>query len=607
MVVISYVAMPTIGYDDLAIHSYIQNHVANGEYPSFDISVNVWSYAQWVSNIYYGLMGGYTNGEGRTLLNLFLVLTIVLMSFSVLRSYLLSNFSLLIITLALSTPLFILSLTNSQSELISTLLLVSIFYCFFKYKSGTFLKALFIFSFAVAIKPSNALLFFFPFVLFSFTEFKQYGIRTLKQVNFYFSLILSTFIAFSAYIFAFAKTGNPVYPLFNEIFKASGFPAINFFNGLYVGNFGLDAFLGVIFNTSKYLESKDGVAGFQLLILPVVIVSIPFLYKRAKKEILFFSAITISALALFYSQQYVRYISPSIFVLTLVVALLFSRLVLSRKILLASTYALISGLIAYNFAHVNNVIWYFPGWKAEYFLLTSQNDRFVSDHEPILQVNNYLNALRGDVNVVYPVQKPFASNLQGNYIYLNWYNTEGSNAFSKGSEELYRYVASKRATHIITLSGVNDALLNVAKEHGKLVYQNMLYDVYEIDYSNRALEGEVSYFGNVTLNPDKSFSVDTANFVLYEYGNLDGGNRFRLEYELICPESGVWKDYIEFDRYTNFSNMIRTYNCSNPGVKQHHTFEFYAPYLTKEIRVFVQPIIGEYKILSVNLSELSND
>ncbi|WP_198158377.1 hypothetical protein [Enterovibrio coralii] len=332
----SYVAMPTIGYDDLAIHSYIQNQVVAGKFPIFDVSVNVWSYAQWVSNVYYGLAGIYSNVEGRSVLNLFMALSIVTMLIKLFRRHFSTNISLLFVVFASSTPLFILSLTNSQSELISTFLLVSILYCYINYNQNTLVKALLIFAFSVAIKPSNAIVFGLPFVMFLAKEYELHKLTLFKSVRFYFSLLVSLFIFSSVYIFAFVKTGNPVYPLFNGIFHAPGFPNVNFFNSVYSGNFNVNAFLGLIFNTSKYMESNDGVAGFQLLLLPLVLLVSPFLYKRANKEVLFLYAIIISAIGMFYSQQYARYVGPSIFVATVVSCLLLSKIqTLSKKVLIS--------------------------------------------------------------------------------------------------------------------------------------------------------------------------------------------------------------------------------------------------------------------------------
>ncbi len=602
-----YAKVPSFGYDDLAIHTYIQNGVRNGNYPSFDISVNVWSYSQWISNMYYGLVSSFTRSEGRTILNLVYGIFIALSIISILIRKFSLNISLFITALVFSTPIFAYGFTSSQTEMLSTLLMVFAIYSLLTYDKYSFSKLLLLFAFSVAIKPSNLIMFGGLFFISLFFEVKNNSWHSLYSIRNFLSFLISLFIASGVYVFSFIKTGNPVFPLFNGFFLSSGFPPVNFTNQLYLGNFDYFSLYGIIFETSKYFESKNGVAGFQLLLLPIVIVCLPFLYSKYKKETVIFIVVVFSSVMMFYSQQYVRYIVPAIVAITILTPMLLIGPKLRPKnnyILFCLT--LLTTLLIFNVINIPNSSWYLGQWNnwfAPFSFKKPQRDNVA----PIYQVNDFLNSLRGNVKVVYPYQKPYAGFLKGEYIYLNWYNPEGETSYSSGYDSLKNFIFSQKATHLVLLSGIQDTLRDIANNSGTLVYQNVIYDVYELKYENKLFTPQKNFYGNFKENQIDSFIVDSANFAVFEYENLGNITKFNLTYVYECTEKSSWKDYLEFNRSTNFTNFIRISSCTEPNVKKKYSFDFLAPFSTQDIRVFLQPFSGEYKIYSVTLKEADND
>jgi hypothetical protein len=361
-----YVVIPVINYDDLATHYYIQNQFSLGNYPSFDVSIHVWAVSQWIFDIYYGLFESIFNNYGRTYLNLLLAVSIFSIVYSLLRNKFGLNLALLVTLLSFSSPVFVLSLTTSQTELISLFLLVNVLYLGLNYTRTSLLLSLPLFAMSVSIKPSNAVIFIFPLFVFFFMEYYKYKFSNVKNKKFVNVFLISCFIAFGMYIFAYLRTGNPFFPLYNSIFRADHFPNSDFFNSLYSGNFNFNAFFGVIFNTSEYLESGDGVAGFQLLFLPLFVLSIPFFIKKNTKSALMLLSVVVGGVLIFYFQQYVRYLMPIIFVLTILYALMISDSVNSNvKIKSLSIYVMLL-LVLFNFTKVRDSIWYLGGWTNNY-------------------------------------------------------------------------------------------------------------------------------------------------------------------------------------------------------------------------------------------------
>jgi hypothetical protein len=135
-------------------------------------------------------------------------------------------------------------------------------------------------------------------------------------------IAVAVVVAASSYVYATVVTGNPVFPLFNGIFKSPYFPAINFNDVRWHAGVSLASFWDVTFATSRYMEAFAGAAGLCLLAL----IGAWLLALRGG----WLMAVTVFAFAsglLVFSQvQYLRYIFPALAVLGTVAVVVFSRL-----------------------------------------------------------------------------------------------------------------------------------------------------------------------------------------------------------------------------------------------------------------------------------------
>lgn len=127
-------------------------------------------------------------------------------------------------------------------------------------------------------------------------------------------------IAGSSYFYATVVTGNPLFPLYNGIFKSAYMPPVNFADERWHSGFGPKVLWDLTFSTGKYMEAYTGAAGLALLALAgASLVAIVSGGWRA--------ALTVIALlagAIVFSQvQYLRYVFPAVVLATTVAVVVF--------------------------------------------------------------------------------------------------------------------------------------------------------------------------------------------------------------------------------------------------------------------------------------------
>lgn len=589
---LNYTLVPVLNYDDLATHYYIQNQFSLGAFPRFDVSMHVWAVSQWLFDLYYGFFDYFFIGKGRVFVNGLILLGIIFVSFRILRNKFSANISFLVTLVGISSPLVILALTTSQTELVTLFLTISIAYLWVDWKKDNLFVSIPVFAFAVAIKPSNAVILILPFLIFSFRYFKSNGLKEIFIPKNLLVVIISVFIAFYPYLFAYCHTGNPFFPLFNSIFSAPFYPATDFLNPTYIGNFDFVSFWGLLFETSRFLESSDGVVGFQLALLPVFLAATLLNIRSDFYLTVFVGSIFLGGLMLFYSQQYARYIMPPLYIIPLL-----SVLALKGKCIKTLIQNCSPLIILANIVFSPGVIWYLNEWDNSFGLSSFYQNKYRDSKESIVRVNEYLNALPGKVNPVYPYNKPYASNIEDGFTYLNWYSQYNQKKYLGGKSEILELIRENRNTHIITNANSSQDIIYIAKKNGVLVYQDANYNVYELiaPSSILAVSNEIPV-GNPSKVNKTTFNVDKDNFYVLEY-DLDYQIRnLEVKLRLKCSEDGLWRNYIEYDRYTNFTNYLTVNQCnaSNGGATIKYTLM--PPKGTKHLRLFLQPMLGRFTV-----------
>src|SRR5690606_27670627 len=81
------------------------------------------------------------------------------------------------------------------------------------------------------------------------------------------ALIWVPIVAGSSYVYAYVLTGNPVLPLFNGVFHSPFYPQVNFHDGRWDSGLSWSLPWQLIFNSSAYGETGNGVGPFVLIAL----------------------------------------------------------------------------------------------------------------------------------------------------------------------------------------------------------------------------------------------------------------------------------------------------------------------------------------------------
>jgi hypothetical protein len=211
--------------------------------------------------------------------------------------------------------------------------------------------------------------------------------RTLPRCALVAGSALCLLVLFGAppYLFAWVRSGNPVFPFMNNVFKSPAFASAAPFVDLR-WQMPLNAHMpyDTFFHSHWFLESHDGVMGFQnLLLVPLGLLAL----RRRQSYLvwLFLGVALVGALAEFGTIRYVRYLYPALAPMGAVGAVALAWLRADRVLFKATlaTLVLALGLNVYflpssSSSHSDFFISPFNRKESARYLATSAQSRLVS-------------------------------------------------------------------------------------------------------------------------------------------------------------------------------------------------------------------------------------
>jgi hypothetical protein len=222
------------------------------------------------------------------------------------------------------------------------------------------------------------------------------------------------------YVYAWIKTGNPVFPLMNDIFRSPLWPPVAFEDARFVGHLAPDILYRMTFETDRYMEALPGALGFAFMaLLGAGIVAT--LLSRDRVVVIalivagFYTAVVLA------EEQILRYLYP-IFPLLLVCCIhglaAMARLRWSRPALVAA----VSGLALLDIAWLPSAGWILPATDLRALFDPARRHQMLLGQVPERLANEAINALGvGRPRVIY-ASDPYGAFLRGTPIYTNWYN-----------------------------------------------------------------------------------------------------------------------------------------------------------------------------------------
>ncbi len=335
--------LPSLQMDDLTYHLGLPAQwLQHGRYsPSAD--VQIWSWAPWAGDVLHGIVAVLARAPTHGALNALWLMLIAGATWS-----LASTAGAAIrerwaaVALSASFPPLVWMAAGQQTELAATALLLALMVAILGEGRGRLWIGTALFAGLCALKLAHAAA-ALPLLLYALWRH-----RGIAPASLLLACALWAALATSSFVHAGFATGNPLLPLFNEIFRSPAMPPVAFEDPRWHAGFAPDLLWRITFDTDRYVEGWDGGLGFGLIALGGL--WLLALVQRGQR--LLFAAITLSLLLPLLPMQYARYAWPSI---VLLIALLPAGLEprLGRR-----AFAwLIAGLCALNLAYQSNASW----------------------------------------------------------------------------------------------------------------------------------------------------------------------------------------------------------------------------------------------------------
>lgn len=309
----TYSFFPTIGHDENVVHLSVWTQLSNNHFFKIDPVVQIWSAAPNTVALIHGIISLLVHTDAKGSLNIVIFLFISLGVFQLLRNLgIAKNDNLTLCTLLISTPLFAFLLTGLQTDLfiglmllVVTISLVSSQDDFFPYATSALMAS----ALALSAKLPGLLIAAPALIAVIVISIKNNQIKRVSLKTGLIILIAAT-LAFWPYTRAYYYTGNPVFPLYNEIFKSSFFEPVNFIDLRWHHGANIASFIGIFFESSKFLEATNNyIGGFQYFLLALISIFFVLFFKVRKFYIIVLIAFCY-LIPMFVSLQYIRYFLP---------------------------------------------------------------------------------------------------------------------------------------------------------------------------------------------------------------------------------------------------------------------------------------------------------
>lgn len=443
------VLLPQVNSDAVVLHLALPSVMANDHAWSFDAEHYAFAFAQtgtaWMLTPAYLLGGEYA----ARLVNFSFYIMVSLLLFTVARRFLSTGSAWLIVAIFASTPFFLLETGNVFSENVWIALLFGGAIAMDLYRStgrqSYFWTMTTLTGASITVKILGAVV--------AALIFATAALRCLRRpVLLATGSFLAALFALYPFVWSFIKTGNPVFPFMNNIFKSPYF-APSAFNGL--GRHTPPNPYDLTFHTLPFTDggASDGSAGFAYLVLiPIAFIAL----RRSYPFIGWFSlaAAVIGLISEFQlAEVNLRYMYLALPFAMVMIAIAYAHVRSISKPLFVALCGFGVAITA-----VNTYAMPVSGWAYRDFALPSVLTRASVDQRrdegaPERRMIDYLNLTRGYTVRVAFFSRPMLIELKGNAVFTNWYNykLEGRlrEAASISAEAVFRLMMDEHITSFI--------------------------------------------------------------------------------------------------------------------------------------------------------------
>lgn len=483
MLAIAYAAssaiLPTTQPDDLAYHLGLPWQLAEFGHYRFDVAGQVWSVAPWAADVLHGIVQLLAGGEARGALNLlWLLLALRLMWLLLAGLGVGESWRWLGVALVAVQPMTHSLVQSMQTELPAMAVVLALALLVVEAARGaperTVRPIAVIAGLALALKVSTIAL-LGPLALWFLVV-----ARPLPWAAMLRSVPWVLVVGGSSYLYAWILAGNPVLPLFNDVFESPFFPPHRFEDTQFRGLLSWNVPWLLVADASRFNQGLDGAPGVHWLLLAGPLLFGALAHRDLRPWLAIGLATTVP---LFVEMQYLRYIHPGMMLLLvpMVVAA-------SRSGFAPWRWAAWAAILA-NLALLGHGIWTVRegtlGWVARHG--GDFRDAYVAAAAPERLANRFLREQGPGVRALHvlPQGAPIAE-LPARAFAPTWYDPETAHYFFHADEtadgSAWRDTIERRGiTHVVTRRAERSIPLDTAlREGATLIWARGELEIHEI-------------------------------------------------------------------------------------------------------------------------------
>ncbi|WP_294737472.1 hypothetical protein [uncultured Pseudomonas sp.] len=316
--------------------------------------------------------------------------------------------------------------------------------------------------------------------------------KTTDRLRLSMILLAAVVLALFFYVVAWLKTGNPLFPFFNGVFKSPYWDPVNFLDRRWAGHLEWDLPWKMTFESSRYEESSDGSMGLMILFLLACAGSLVAVCRRNLLALVPFGVGVIYLVAVGVQIQYLRYFLPGMALLATSIAY-YMHIVVRRPqnamwmIILGCLFvANLFGLPASRFV---NGMMHIPAMNmvspSPYRGVQSANyaEEMLNAHQ---YMGNILAASVRKTPTVLLLGCPYGAYFNGRTIYTTWHNYSWASRQAQllDTAQFERYLAENEVSHIVldgcTKPEVRAALAPYIHQHFRRMAELWGVEMYEV-------------------------------------------------------------------------------------------------------------------------------
>ncbi len=300
--------MPTMQMDDLTYHLGLPTQLMRDARYAPAPEFQVWSFAPWAGDVLHGIAFVLSRQDAHGALNALWLALAGGAAWSIVSSLrATAHERWLALALFASLPTLVWIAAGMQTELAATAVTLALVAAIVADAPRRLWVGVALFAGLCALKPVHAIA-ALPLLLYAgWRHRSRWRWRRLPV-----ALIAFAALALSSYTQSWLATGNPVLPIFNQVFQSPYFPVEPFGDPRWHAGFSPDLPWRITFDTDRYVEGWDGGFGFVLIALAGL--WLLQLLRPGHRALTL--AATASLLLTLMPMQYARYAFPSLALLT---------------------------------------------------------------------------------------------------------------------------------------------------------------------------------------------------------------------------------------------------------------------------------------------------